>query len=117
MTETDRNVMMLISAGGFWTGKHIDTAGYADQAEWKICGQPKPTMIEAYRQMFWTCDSSAAYREKIWTLSQSFDPDDFPPVQACHGVPPAMRLDPEQAIWRGEGPVRTRPPASRMPAS
>ena len=59
LEEPDKKVTRLISAGGFWTGKHGEKAGCLDQPLCKLCNAETRTMDEAYRHMFWQC-------QKLW---------------------------------------------------
>ena len=64
-------------------------------------------MIDAHRHMFWRCchNEVKAFRQDAWTFGESFDPERLPDILACHGVAPAMGLDPDKAFWGTPTPV------------
>ena len=42
LEEPDKKVMRLVNAGGLWTGKHGEKAGYLDSPKCKLCGVETP---------------------------------------------------------------------------
>ena len=96
-------------------GKTRREAGYLDSPKCKLCGVETPTMVDAYRHMFWKCERLKDHRSEIWHFDTAFKPEDLPDILACHGTPPALYLDPKQAMWGGEGPEWTRPVEATSP--
>ena len=72
-------------------------------------------MVDAYRHMFWQCERLKDHRSEIWHFNPAFKPEDLPYILRCLGIPPALHLDPKQAMWGGEGPEWTRPAEATSP--
>ena len=104
LEEPNKKVMRLVNAGELWTGKHGEKASYLDSPKCKLCGVETPTMVDAYRHMFWKCESLKDHRSEIWHFDPAFKPEDLPDFLSCHGIPPALRLDPNQAMWGEKAP-------------
>ena len=87
LEEADKRVMRLVNAGGLWTGKHGEKAGYLDSPKCKLCGVETPTMVDAYKHMFWKCERLNDHRSGIWHFDPAFKPEDLPDLLSCHGIP------------------------------
>ena len=64
LEEADKRVMRRVNAGGLWTGKHGEKAGYLDSQKCKLCGVETPTMVDAYKHMFWKCERLSDHRSE-----------------------------------------------------
>ena len=63
-----------------------------------MCVVETPTRTEGYRHMLWRCERVAEVRKAAWLFSPEFDPEQLPDILACYGVPPALHLNPEEAM-------------------
>ena len=92
MQEADRKLLRLIAAGGLWTGKHAQQAGFEAQPLCRLCGEPTETMIKAHRHIYWERQKAEEFRRVATDFPEGFDHKKLRDLMACHAAAPALYL-------------------------